>query len=114
MGIIKKVIGGIGSAVGLGGGGDSGGSQADAAAIAAANEAQAKATAEANRIAQEQAARQAELNNMNKNYAADLKNENRAMVETAGSANDAAALDNPDQKRRRATTGLASSLGINL
>lgn len=112
MGVIKKVIGGIGSAIGLGSGGDSGG--ADASAVQAAQAAQTQATQEANRIAQEQAQRQTELNNMNKNYAADLSTENRAMVESAGTANDAASLSNPDQKRRRASSGLASSLGINV
>lgn len=80
----------------------------------AALDAQARATEEANRIAAEQLRYQQELNNMNKNYAADLSNENRAMVETAGTANEAGQLDNPDQKRRRASSGLASTLGINV
>lgn len=118
MGIIKKVVKGVGSLVGIGGGGETGAAapaaQADAPVIQQANEAQVQAQNEANRIAAEQAARQQELNTMNKNYAADLSQENRAMVETAGTANEAASLDNPDQKRRKPVAGLASTLGINV
>lgn len=93
----------------FGGGGNPG---PDPAAVQAAQEAQAKATADANRIAQEQAQHQQELNNMNKNFAANLANQNRAMVEAAGSANDAAAQSNDVLRRRRAQTSLASTLGI--
>lgn len=74
--------------------------------------AQQNASAEANRIAAEQAANAKELNNINKNMAADLTNENRATVEVAGAANDADTVSNPDQKRKRGATGLASTLGI--
>lgn len=114
MGVVKKVVGAVGSLVGLGGGGGGGASAPDQAVVQQANDAQVKAQEEANRIAAEQAQHQQELNNMNKNYSADLSNENRAMVETAGSANEASTMDNPDQKRRKASSGLASSLGINV
>lgn len=75
--------------------------------------AQQNATAEANRIQQENVAHQKELANINKNMSADLTNDNRALVETAGTANEAGLLDNPDQKRKRDGGGLASTLGIN-
>lgn len=119
MGVVKKVVQAVGHVVGIGpSGGGSGAtgtpSGADQATVDQAAQAQAAAQEEANRIAAEQAQHQQELNNMNKNYAADLTNENRAMVETAGSANEAATLDNPDRKRRKPTAGLASTLGINV
>lgn len=75
--------------------------------------AQQNASAEANRIAAEQAANAKELTNINKNMSADLTNENRAVVEVAGAANDADTVANPDQKRKRSAEGLASTLGIN-
>lgn len=75
-------------------------------------QAQQAASAEASRIASEQVAQSKELTNINKNMSADLTAENRAVVEVAGAANDAAALGNPDQKRKRTDGGLASTLGI--
>lgn len=78
--------------------------------------AQQNAAAESNRIAQETQAQAKELatiqQNMTKNLSADLSAENRAVVEVAGAANDADTVGNPDQKRKRTTGGLASSLGI--
>lgn len=119
MGVVKKVVQAVGHVVGIGPSGGGGGqtgtaSGADQATYDQAVQAQTAAQQEANRIAAEQAQHQQELNNMNKNYAADLTNENRAMVETAGSANEAATPDNPDQRRRKPPTGLASTLGINV
>lgn len=77
-----------------------------------ATQAQQQAQAESNRIQQEQVAQQRELTEINKNMSADLSAENRAVVEVAGAANDADALANPDQKRKRTVGGLASTLGI--
>ncbi|BAN92344.1 virion structural protein [Ralstonia phage RSB3] len=118
MGIIKKVVGSVAKAIGLGPSESSGqvgtASGADTKVVQQANEAQVKAQEEANRIAAEQAQHQQELNNINKNYAADLTNENRAMVETSGAANESATLMNDDQKKRKPTAGLASTLGINV
>lgn len=79
-----------------------------------AKAAAALANSEATRIAEETARYQTELSNINKNYGADLTNENRAQVEVGGSAIASANVDNPDQKRRRGATGLASSLGISV
>lgn len=73
---------------------------------------QQNAQAEQSRIAAEGVAQQKELANINKNMSADLTAENRAVVEVAGAANDADTVGNPDQKRKRATAGLASTLGI--
>lgn len=77
-----------------------------------ATEAQNRATEEAKRINDANIAQQQQLQNINKNMSADLKNENRTVVEAGGTAAEAATLDNPDQKRKRAATGLASTLGI--
>ncbi|CAI3971401.1 virion structural protein [Variovorax phage VAC_51] len=74
---------------------------------------QQNAQAESQRIAAEGVAQQKELANINKNMSADLTNENRAVVEVAGAANDADTVTNPDQKRKRTAAGLASTLGIN-
>ena len=74
--------------------------------------AQQQASAEASRIATQQVEQQKELVNINKNMSADLTAENRAVVEVAGTANDADTMGNPDQKRKRAAGGLASTLGI--
>ena len=78
----------------------------------AAQLAQQNAAAESNRIASEQVAQQKQLTEINKNMSADLTAENRAIVEVAGTANDADTVGNPDQKRKRTTGGLASTLGI--
>jgi hypothetical protein len=86
-----------------------------AESVAQANQAQAAAMAESNRIAAEQAQHQQELNNINQNFASNLTADNRPVVQSGGSAADAAAtVDNPDQKRRRPTAGLSSTLGINV
>ena len=77
-----------------------------------ATAAQTQATAEAKRINDANIAQQQQLANINKNMSADLKNENRTVVEAGGTAAEVASLDNPDQKRKRAATGLASTLGI--
>lgn len=116
MGKIKKLVSKVNPIAGKLLGGDKPAAQGggpEAAAIAEASAAQVAAQNEANRIAAETARNQQELANMNKNYAADLSTENRAMVEAGGSASDAS-VENPDQRRRRASTGLASTLGINV
>lgn len=72
---------------------------------------------EANRIAQEaearRAANEATLQEMNKNYAADLGAQNAPQVVAGGTA---AVMDanSEDARKRRTGSGLASTLGINV
>lgn len=139
MGAIKKITKKVVDPLGLfdkpAAAPDTATSDAQAGALAA----QARATEESNRIAADtkryqdellavqretanrEAAARAEANaaqlrqtNMTTNYGANLTLENRAMVEAGGSAEEAAAVDNPDQKRRRPSGGLASTLGISV
>jgi len=83
----------------IGGGGE--GKSAKAAADA---QARAAASAEAARIAQE---------NMQRNFAADLKQENVGSVVAGGTA-DITGIDAQLKKKKSAAGGLASALGINV
>lgn len=81
------------------------GGGADKATKAAADaQARAAASAEAARIAQE---------NMQRNFAADLKQENVGSVVAGGTA-DITGVDDQLKKKKSATSGLASALGINV
>jgi hypothetical protein len=91
---------------------DMGATAADQAA-ADALQAQKDAAAKQAAVDAESARQQALLNEMNKNYATDLTGENRNLVIAGGSA-DAAAAATDDSKKRRVTSGLSSTLGINV
>lgn len=88
---IKKLVGGL-----LGGGGG-------AEKKAAKAQAEAAAVAERARQAQE---------NMQQNFAADLKQENIGQVIAGGTAD--VVGEDTLKKKKNASTGLASTLGINL
>lgn len=81
-----------------------GGGSSSAEKAAAEAQARAAASAEAARIAQE---------NMQKNFAADLKQENIGQVVAGGTAD---SLDVGDMLKKKKSTagGLASTLGINV
>lgn len=83
------------------------GQAADAAA--AAQQAAAAKQAQVDAAAAQQTAL---LNEMNKNYATDLTGENKNLVIAGGSADDA--VTTTDALKKRPTTGLASTLGINV
>lgn len=91
--LVSSVTGGL-----LGGGEDK------AAKAAASAQARAAASAEAARIAQE---------NMQRNFAADLKQENVGQVVAGGLAEEVD-LGDTLKKKKSTAGGLASSLGINV
>lgn len=79
----------------------------------AATQAQKDATDRATALAAQQAAQANALNEINKNYAQDLSTENRAQIEAGGTA--AAVSASADLlKKKQATSGLSSTLGINV
>lgn len=80
------------------------GSGDKAAKDAAEAQARAAASAEAARVAQE---------NIQKNFAADLKQENVSNVVAGGTAESADMLD-PLKKKKSTAGGLAATLGINV
>ncbi len=94
---LNKLVGGLTGGL-LGGGEDK------AAKAAADAQARAAASAEAARVAQE---------NMQRNFAADLKQENVGQV-VAGGLADELDLGDTLKKKKSAAGGLASTLGINV
>lgn len=75
-------------------------------------QAQKDATDRATALAAQQAAQSAQLNEINKNYAADLGSENRTNIEAGGTAS---AVDaSTDNLKKKQGVGLASTLGINV
>lgn len=110
MGIVKRILKPVGdvvgSVLGVTGAGD-----AVATAQSNASYAATKAAATQAQVDKDAAANQATLNEINKNYAADLTSENRVKVEAGGTA--AVADDSADSLKKRLGTGLSSTLGLN-
>lgn len=79
----------------------------------AAAQAQRDAADRAAALAAQQQQQAEQLNAINKNYAADLSTENRTRIEAGGTAADMSA-SNDLLKKKNASAGLASTLGINV